>query len=175
MAKDAKDTKPKDSLKPLFPGRNVELDVNGTKVLVTVYPLGFRHLRRFSKDVTGAVMAIVGTKVPENLKSDPAAAAAFSQRVMMQLVPYAIDNLLDLVAECVTFETPDVVIDDLPHYCVAPIIEAWLLESFGEEKKWRPWLATVENVYAQVTGKQKKITEIFSSASSSPATAAPTS
>lgn len=176
-AEDAK--KPKDALSPLFPGREVELEVElptGRSIVVaTVYPLGFRHLRRFSKDVTGAINAVVGMRVPENLRSDPAAAAAFTNRVLMQLVPYAIDNLLDLVKECVVFKDGVAEVDDLPHWHVATLVEAWIIESFGEEKKWRPWIAAVENVYAQVTGNRKKITEIFSRDSSSPATDASTS
>lgn len=177
MAKE--ETKPKDALKPLFPGRTVplEVEIDGKAVTLhaVVYPLGFKHLRRFSKDVTGAIMAMVGTRVPDNLKNDPVAAAAFSNRIMMQLIPYAIDNLLDLVKECVTFETKGFEIDELPHWHVATLVEAWIIESFGEEKKWRPWIAAVENVYAQVTGTPKKISEIFSKGSSLPATDAKTS
>lgn len=169
----AKDETRADSLAPLFPGKSVDLTVGDITVTAVVYPLGFKHLRRFSREVTGALLAIVGTSVPKDLDKDKQ--AAFGGRVMMQLIPYAIDNLLDLVKECVVFKEKGVTIDDMPHWHVATLVELWAIESFGEEKKWRPWLAAVENVHAQVTGKKKTISEIFSSSSSSPAIVAPTS
>lgn len=176
MADEKKDEKlRRDTLELLYPGKVVELETARGKIAVKVYPLGFKHLRKFSKNITGALLALLGGDVGKGV-SDPVARAALGQRLMGQVIPYVIDNLLDLLEECVVFQDGlDITMDELPHWEVAKLIEVWLTESFGEEKKWRPWVAAVENLYATATGSRKSISEIFSKASSSPATVAPTS
>lgn len=159
-------------LKPLFPGREVVLQCGATAI---VYPLGFRQIRKFSNEVVGMLMQIMDTKIPPNIAADPVLAKQFQDKMFAKILPYALTNLLDLVSDCVKFEPADCTIDDVPHWDVALIIEAWVIESFGEEQKRLPWIAAVENVFAQVTGKKVKISEIFSKPSSPPATVAKTS
>lgn len=161
-----------DATKILFPG--VEVVFEGGYV-ARVYPLGFKHIRKFSTQIAGALMTLMDTKVPKKFADDPASAKAFQDAMFAKIVPYVLTNFLDLLADCVVMEPKEVKIDDLPHWDVAKLAEVWLIESFGEEKKRLPWVAAMENVFAQVTGERKKMSEIFSPSSSSPAITAPTS
>jgi len=147
------------NLKPLFPGKEIVLN---DQVVAIVFPLGFKHIRKFSRDISGALLTLMNSQIPENIRDDSKAQKRLTDQMFQTLIPYAIDNLLDLISECIKFKPEEVKIDDLPHWDVAKLIEAWIIESFGEEKKYLPWIAAVENIFAQVTGEKKSISEIFS-------------
>lgn len=157
-------------VKVLYPGVEVVLE---SGAVAKVFPLGFKHIRKFSTQISGALLTLMNQKIPANIAKDPAAAKAFQDAMFAKIVPYVLTNLLDLLEDCVVLEGAKV--EDLPHWEVAKITEVWVIESFGEEKKRRPWVAAVENIFAQVTGEKRQISEIFSPSSSSPATVAKTS
>lgn len=149
--------------KVLYPGRKVPLSCGLTAV---VYPLGFKHLRRFSKDVAGA-LAMLGTlRLPK--EGD---ATSRSKALMGQVLPFALEHLLVMLGECVVFvdgdnKEVDVTMDDLAHWDLPALIMAWFEESFGTEDKRRPWIEAVEMAMTKVTKKPFKMSEIFSNSSS---------
>lgn len=160
--KDNKEEKkePVDELKVLFPGRKMPLGDTG--LVVTVVPLGFRHLRRFTRTISGAVMHMMSLKIKVDEKADEKQIAeAKKAAIMAQLIPYILENAFELFAECVVMPN-GVALDDVPHWEIAPLLEAWITESFGEERKWLPWKEAVERIVTQVTGKKFSFSETAS-------------
>src|SRR5262245_51647261 len=135
----------------LNPGRRVELkDFGATAV---VFPIGLRHLQKFSKEIAG----LVGYLATVQVKSEEP--RGLGLQYARAMAPFLMQNMLGLVAECVRLEPPElkITLQDLPHWELPPIIEAWVQENFGEEKKWHPWLAAVESVIRTATGKDVRI------------------
>ncbi len=148
-----------DSEKVLHPGTEIELDNGG---IAKVFPLGFRHLSKFTKEISKALAVIQNIPLKPGSKEED-----INRAVMTAMIPYILENLLGLVAECVKIEDSDVALEDLPHWNVPPIIEAWLIESFGERKKWEPWIQALENLLERFTGKRPQILETLSNSFSS--------
>lgn len=139
----------------------------------SVYPMGFRHLQRFGTALTGLLGALGAT---------PTAKAAKPQQVgdaiSAAVVPYAMSHLLDLVAECTKVTGPDgqgVKIEDLPHWMLPRILEAWVEINLGERDKWLPWIAAVDRMASRLTGKPPADLRTLFSSSSQPGTTAATS
>lgn len=137
----------------------------------SVYPMGFRHIQRFGTALTGMLGAIgAGPAAKANGKLGDAITAA--------VVPYAMANLMDLVAECTKVVGPDgkpVKIEDLPHWMLPRILEAWVEINLGERDKWLPWIAAVDRVASRLTGKPPADLKTLFSSSSQPGTTAATS
>jgi len=143
--------------KALVPGRTVRLE----HYEATVYPAGARHADRLFVKVVGVLQhagALVA-KPGEDVK-------VHGERIVSELIPFAITHALDVMSECVVLPK-GATLKDVPHFDLPPIAEAWILESFGEEKKWRPWVALVEEVATRLNGgKAIRMSEIWSRASS---------
>ena len=144
-------------LTQVFPGKPVKIESLGIDAMV--YPLGFCHLDQFSKDIVGMItslMRIDTSKLGGMTKE--AMAAAIAQHA----VPIILESGVMLIDECVVievpgneeFETVKLSIKDLPHWEAPALIEEWIIESFGTEDKWRPWLEAVNRVVRQVTNDQ---------------------
>lgn len=120
-------------LKAICPGR--EVDLEGLEFKVRVYPAGLNQLRQFSS-YTGKVVSVLA-----KLDSLPK-----TEEAMKELLPSIIDlftgEMLALVTACVSPTLPP----NMPHWFMPPIIEAWLIESFADESKWRPWKQALERV-----------------------------
>lgn len=152
--------------KALVPGRTIFIEGHE----ITVYPAGVRHAGRLFTKVIG-VLEQASTMKREASETE----AEHAQRILQGIVPFALKHALDIVGEC-TVLPKGADFDHLPHYFLAPIVKAWIEESFGEEKKWRPWLALVEEAATRLNGgKEIRMSEIWSKASSLRATASGTS
>jgi hypothetical protein len=137
-----------------FPGTEVTIGKPGMKV--RVYPVPYRELRKFTKHISDAIrqlqsgITIVkradGTVDPKTLKV-----------LLPASVEVIIDNLLELVSTCCQ---PS--IEEVPHYALPPILEAWLDENFGTEERIRPWVQAIETLLLKLTGERYPIWETFS-------------
>ena len=146
--------------KPLFPGKQIKTDLD---VVITVYPLGVTHIKRFTEDITRIVNASQSIRVSKNADKKQVA-----EQFVMGLIPLVLTDALELVKECTKVEGAD--FDELPHWLLPDIASAWIEESFGEEKKWRPWVTLIESTISRVTKQTFSISEIWSKASSQQAT-----
>lgn len=147
-----------DEMHVLFPGKVVP--IGDTGLTATVYPLGFIHLRKFTSSIAGVIFQLLAIKVPKDADQK-----AKTSIYIAQMVPFILQNALELFTECVKIKGGK--LDDLPHWEVPPLIELWVIESFGEERKWRPWVTSVEKIVTQMTGKPFRLSESLSSFSSS--------
>lgn len=173
----------------LFPGRS--LPVADGRALATVYPLGLVHLKRFGAQIATALQLLAAVPLPRDpdpaeYEGDPGRQALaladyearrreYGQALLRRLGPFLLDQALDLVRDCVVLEAaeqgaPAPTWEQLPHWDFPAIAEAFVAESFDEERKWRPWLEALEGAVTKVTGKPFSISEITSSSSSAPAT-----
>ena len=150
----------------LFPGTRVEVETPKGKLAWTVYPVGFRKMRKFSAGIGRALSAFGAVQVKPG--------ASFEEHVKQMLpamLPVAMEHLLDLIAECCVPDTGvDIDVLDLPHWHAVPIIEAWFNESFGSSEKIRPLVAAVERAAKKITGKPVDLWGTLSQLSSGPAT-----
>lgn len=144
-------------MKKLIPGETVHLQDIGLDV--TVYPAGFTHLRKFGTEL-GALMQMMGPKT--KISKDE---FKIGMDLMAELIPFVMTNCLDLVRECVVFPEGVAGWDDLAHWHVPPIVEAWIEVNFGDEGKVKPWLTMVERVVSMISGQKMSISEIFSKSS----------
>ena len=130
--------KPKATVSVIFPGRELTLKC-GLKA--KVFPLGLVHLKKFSKALTTTVMSIA-----QSMKLTPGAnSKTIGEQVLTEALPYMTEDLFGLLTECVEIHNPDpngevISLEDLPHWEIPPIIQAWFEESFDDESKWRPWM-----------------------------------
>lgn len=157
------------ALRKLLPGTRVPTSLG---VDAIVYPLGFRHLRKFTAEIGAALQAAVRVLGSVKHGSDP---GDVGQAMLAQMLPYAMRELLGLLAECVVLDAKGLTLDDLPHWDVPPIVRVWLLESFGEETKWRPWVAAMDDLLTRIGGKPTTISEMLSRPSSPAESPLPTS
>ncbi len=159
----------------IFPGRTIELEEGGVAVVVHVYPPGLVHLEQFSTRVA----SILGVLANTDLRGlQGGASKVVVGNLLERLGPLILSDLTGLVRECCVVEVeghPEATLDDLPHWHLAAVVEAWVEESFLEERKWRPWLEALERLISKATGQPFSISEMLSSSSSLPATRMPTS
>lgn len=130
---------------------------------VTVYPIGLRHMKLFSRGIAGLLAAVGDVRVPVGGSKDDVMKSLGTQ-AMLSALPYILENLMELVDACCEAHVDGhtVAVSSLPHWDVPPVIEAWLVESFGSEKKWKPWVATIESLAQRVTGKSLGLLEAIS-------------
>ena len=97
----------------LIPGVDVQTELGRC----TVFPMGVRHLRKFSGQLASIARVLVS-------------AHGTQQDLTFEVIPVVISNALELVEECVVLEKG--AIADLPHWDLAGIVETWVIENFGE-------------------------------------------
>lgn len=132
-------------MKSIFnPGKEITLE---SGLVVTVYPLGFRHIQKFNQAIANAI-SVAGLAVRPGMSEKE-----MSNAIIAQMIPHALTHLLDLFKECVSFEPKEVSIDDLSHWELPALMEAWIMESFGDPKKYRPWIDMMKNLLLRFTGK----------------------
>lgn len=159
----------------LYPGTEVVLDFVGiqgetSQVSAIVYPVSFRSLQAFTKvmlKMTDVISSMGSTQIPKSLaeaaKSGDEKAKMEVNKIMTRetlkaLAPFVVSECLDLVKECVK----GVDIEQLAHWHVAPIIEAWIMENFGSLGKLQPWIQAVDNLITQATGETPNLWETVS-------------
>jgi isochorismate synthase EntC len=162
-----------EKLKPT--GRCVDLEDDGLHAYV--FPVGFRHLTAFTSKVKALLSAIGQIKVPKGTKEEDAL------RILgLELAPHIIEHLSDLLKDtvvvCRKMADGSVVgsqadgsygsLDDLQHWHVPSILEAWFDLSFGSQRKWKPWVQAVEKTIHTLTGKKVVLSETLSKTFSSP-------
>jgi hypothetical protein len=159
---------PKDftvELRKAYPGRKVDIT---PELAVMVYPVGMIHLQKFTASVTRAVATLLGRLTPDMIER-PGVGAPEGTKVKITtegvrvLVPALVEvitgDLLELVGDCCV---PP--IDLVPHWHLADIVTAWAEESFGEERKLRPWVRAMEALAEKLTGEKIDLWEKLSQA-----------
>lgn len=133
----------------LFPGKEIP---NGLGLTITVFPVGFNQIKKFSKNILGALELIASSVKADGSELLAGDKKKLGMKVLAAAVPAVIEDLLDLVEECVTLTKGEtrVPIGKLPHWEVPPIIEAFLMENFGEESRIRPWIEAVKNIMSRM-------------------------
>ena len=157
-----------EALAVLFPGEVIELDLgNGGQIgRVRVLPLGFRHLRTFAKQITGALSVVGNMQLPATSDSKK-----LGEQILMAAAPLLMGDLFVLLKECIVVESPATLsLDDLPHWLVPDLASAWLKMSFGEPKKWKPWIAAIDQAMTALTRQPFSISETVRNAVSRPDT-----
>ncbi len=141
----------------LAPGREVPLKDLG--ITATVYPVGFTQIRRF-----GATFGKAAGVLSRHPDADQAQLFSIVFATMT-------DEVLDLVAACVKLSNTDVTMDDLAHWHVAEIAEAWWEESFGDPNRFSVWTNLIQRMGQTFTRDPKfSIKGMFSKLSSPPDT-----
>ena len=150
-----------EDLNVLFPGKVITFDGAGGKQLsVTVFPMGSGHVRKFNAAVTKCfarvrALSLDTIEMPADIRSmtdsEWAAIVMKLAKTVPQIAIVVMDELMDLVAECV--EGVDLKSTRCPIHLLPDIVLAWLMESFGDEKKARPWINLAEQIFSKVTGK----------------------
>lgn len=168
--------RPKAGLRALFPGRKVDvLDDDGNVLTeATVYPLGARHIETASRDVAAVGMLILEAlkvKVDDangHVRVDQGAISP--EKIISAAVPALLKNGFSLLRECIKIDIgsdDEIALDDLPHWCLPPLVEAFVEESFGSKKKWEPWKRLIENMVRRFSKNPEfSISETFSRLSS---------
>lgn len=140
----------------------VRIPVVGGKAEALVFPLGVRHLRKFNERISALIMHIArDVRFPKGSSNE-----VIGQLIVGEIAPMMTTDLFDLLTDCIRFNPNTLKLDDLPHWDLPPIVEAWIEESFGSEEKRDPWKRAVERTIARVTGKPFQISELLSQDSS---------
>ena len=156
-----------EALSVLFAGVVVPLDLGDDHPMgrARVLPLGFRHLRTFVNQITSALSVVGNMQLSST--SDP---KKLGEQIMMAAAPLLMGDLFELLKECVVIESPATLsLDDLPHWLVPDLVSAWLELSFGDPKKWKPWIAAIDQAMTALTRQPFSISETVRSAVSPPA------
>ncbi len=158
-----------DVLAVMFPcaGLVLDLDEHGNhQVEIDVLPLGFRHLRTFSDKITTALGIVGSMSLPAGQSPEQ-----LGKAIMMRAAPLLMGDLFELLRECVVITKPVTVkLDDLPHWLVPKIVTTWLELSFGDPKKWRPWIGAIDQAMTSLTRQPFSILATVQQAVSRPDT-----
>lgn len=127
-----------DFLQELFPGTPVRVGTEQKHIIIRVRPVTLADMQEFQEALTACL-----------LRSGPAWTAIQNEESNIKFVPmlaqiftpFLLTDLLGLVNRCCDHD-----IKNLPHFALADIIDAWLMESFGEPKKSEPWKALLTNL-----------------------------
>lgn len=152
-------------------GETLQLDNN---LVVKVYPLGLRHLRKFNTKIKEFLPILADVFVPVAEGEKEAKDRDVIQSMMVSIGPKILEDFFEILEDCVIIDS-EVTLEFLPHYYLAPIAEKWIEVSFGTEKKWNPWIQAIDNIVSRYTKKAFSIRAIFSKPSSPVDTAEETS
>ena len=152
---------------------------------VVVFPVAFKHLSRFSTQITSVLQKLAGVEVSRSASAEQKRAT-----LVLAAIPLIAQELLGLIEATTVTGVVDErdkfhmvpegdeaheAIADLPHWELPEVVEKWFDLSFGQPRKYRPWLAVAEKAIAKLTGQKISISEMFSKHLSSQDTAATTS
>ena len=165
-------------LRVLFPGSKIPVQTQeGSTIDVWVFPHGVGHIRKFKEAMERVFVRIGALKLapmefPEDLNGMTAQQWAMvtiaGAKNLPQIALVVIDELLDLLAECV--KGIDIKSTECPIWVLPEVALAWLMETFGDEKKARPWINMVEQNIKKTTGTDMGLWELLSKRSSAQAT-----
>lgn len=160
-------TKKDSSFRILFPGRNITI---GEHAFV-VYPLGMAQVKRFGPRFAPLIDLLKKTPI-DSIKGDEQQAIA--KNIVTLITPFILNNMLDVIFDCVTFDGEKLKEEDvehIPHYYLPIIIEAWISESFIGEDKLRPWIEVIERLTKEIFKKDIPIWDTLSKSLLPPVTA----
>ncbi len=124
---------------------------------VKVFRIGLKHFERHGRVLAGAVQMLATTSV--NMKDSKSPGLQY----LSFMIPYTMCNLLPLLAETVRIEPKEAMTwDEVPHFLIPDILEAWIDENFGTKEKWVPWVAVAEKMLNGLTDKTFAISETIS-------------
>lgn len=144
-----------------YPGREILLADGQIKVMV--FPVGVRHIdavMELTDEIASAVQTALASK---SMKDTARAAVAKTRGVAVDTLPDSNDWIVQgiksvapvllrrgksIIKDCVT----GIDIDELPHWELPAIIDAWIEESFGDEKKTKPWIELVTMRMGKISG-----------------------
>lgn len=140
-----------------------------------VFPVGFRHLSKFTIQIQKAIRNLMAIEVPKSSTKET------MQRILaLESLPIIMNDLMGLVEDTtvlglldqddVFHREEEMEFDELPHWDVPKMLEEWFELSFGEERKWNPWISAIEKAILRLTGSKVSLKEMFFKASSSSAT-----
>lgn len=147
----------------LFPGTELALE---SGAIVTVYPLGVRHLRKFTEELS----LLLGMLNSGHVRGSE---AEIGVKVMSEFGPVILSRLINVINECCVIQykdEKDLSLDDLPHWELPVIAQQWIEDSFGSEGKRKPWITAIETLMSRVLKKKTTISEMLSRSVSSPVT-----
>lgn len=123
----------------------------GTKILlsngigITVFPISFKQIQRFSKRIVSTLQTLADVKVPKGM--------SFAKAMQAAAAPFFFDELFDLlIASIKVDEGAKFDPGDMFHWDVATVIEAFFIENFEGEEKLRPWKLAVDRLAITATG-----------------------
>lgn len=155
-----------EQLEILYPGTIITLKGEGgmdMEMKITVWPMGIRDFKRFK----AAIRAI--TEEVSLIGFDWVKAKEDWQTVLLPIViTIVVDHFLELLNESV--DGIDLMSPRCPQWVLPPVAQAWLLQSFGSEKKLRPWADLVDEIAERAGGKKLKIWQMLTKSSSPQAT-----
>lgn len=161
-------------LSVMFPGKRVDLPGpdGSTAMTVIVTPLGIVHMQKFIDCIQEIVPKLSSqmdiTKLFKVGKGGEEG-MGFTQKLMPIVVPMLTSDIIGIIDECV--QGLDLKKSkNAPHWWLPRIVEAWIVESFGDEMKLRPWVEAVDNVLSRATGESLGLWETLSRSSSGQAT-----
>jgi len=126
-----------DVMAGLFPGQSVELGDTGMRAVV--HAIGIAHLKRFNAKLQR--MVLLALSVP---RRDGSSNEQYGAEVAKVIAPVAVAEFIDLIEAC-TVLPAGVEFDRLPHWCLPPIADAWIKQSFEGAEKIRPWAEAVKS------------------------------
>lgn len=140
----------------LNPGTAVEIKRNGAVVLTAkVYEVGVEHLRKYPAMIGGAIAVLVTLGVKKGGPGKP-----IGPQYLTGMLPYVLANMTPLIVETTKLEPAGAIaIEKLPHHDLAEIAKAWMIENFGTEEKWGPWVAVADQVTTAMLKQDMKIWE----------------
>lgn len=143
-------------------GGGETIEICKGKVIAKVYPLGLRHLRKFNKKFEELLPILASITVEKDAEDS----AQVVKSVISAIGPKVLSDFFDLLENCIVL--PDgLTVEHLPHWDLARLAEKWIFVSFGEERKYSPWIRAINNVVQRFTkNKEFSITAIFSKPSS---------
>jgi hypothetical protein len=151
-----------DEFENMQPGTIVPLDVGTLArpriVEFKVYPAGVLHFRQFSVAIARTLSSFSRIELKRDSETKKISPASL-QAMLPALMEVILTDLTELIIECVK-PNPS----KAPHWIMPRLLEAWLVENFGEAHKVRPWVEAVELVIWKITGEKVPLWETFSKA-----------
>ncbi len=147
----------------LFPAREVKIGEGKSAVAIAVRPMLVKHVRRFAEPIGAAIEKLVADGVDFNKLAES------WPLLLKHLAPLLLNDLFDLLNECV-----DVELGEVPHWVLPDVAGAWIEENFGSEDRLRPWFAVVSELLEKLGDEKVDLWASVSSALSRPDTTAKT-
>lgn len=148
----------------LFPGRTVTVKDGGNAIEIKVKPMLVRHIRKFAGPIERAVEKLVADGV------DFSKLGESWPLLFKHVAPLLLDDLFGLLNECTSAD-----LNNVPHWILPDVADAWIEENFGTEEKLRPWFAVVSKVLERLGNEKVDLWATVSKALLRPGTTAETS